>query len=80
MLRFTGSNVRRAIRVKPQITSGYRVQLSRSSIPTVVFAVRRFATESAGQVETKGKTKVVQYTVDKYPGYERDSRFKKVIY
>ncbi|KAJ2959981.1 hypothetical protein NQZ79_g4576 [Umbelopsis isabellina] len=78
MLRFTSANVRRALRVKPRAATAYSAQLYRSSIPTVAFAVRRYATESAGQVETKGKTKVVQYTVDKYPGYERDSRFKKL--
>ncbi|KAM3584532.1 D-lactate ferricytochrome c oxidoreductase [Umbelopsis sp. WA50703] len=78
MLRFTGSNVRRALRVMPRGASAYQVQLSRTAIPTVSFAVRHYAAESAGQVETKNNTKVVQYTVDKYPGYERDSRFKKL--
>lgn len=48
-----------------------------SPFRTVVLPVgnvaRHYATESSG------KKKVVQYTVDNFPGYVRNENFKKVI-
>lgn len=78
MLRFTGSNVQRALRMTPRGAAAYNVAVSKSVLSSLALSVRRYASESAAQVETKKPTKVVQFTVDKYPGYERDSRFGKV--
>lgn len=78
MLRFTTPNVRRAASMLPRSTLAYKAAASKAALPSLALSLRRYATESAAQVETKETTKVVQYTVDKYPGYERDARFSQV--
>lgn len=78
MLRFTGSNVQRALRIMPRGATAYKYAASKNVMPSLALSFRHYASESAAQVETKEPPKVVQYTVDKYPGYERDSRFGKV--
>jgi len=62
----------------PRGAAAYNVAVSKSVLSSLALSVRRYASESAAQVETKKPTKVVQFTIDKYPGYERDSRFGKL--
>ncbi|KAI8579232.1 hypothetical protein K450DRAFT_243410 [Umbelopsis ramanniana AG] len=78
MLRFTPPNVRRAVSMLPRGALAYRASASKAALPSLAVSLRRYATESAAQVDTKGPTKVVHYTVDKYPGYERDTRFSQL--